>query len=584
MNKFFGLLLIACFGLSACHHSFNPQYSAHDLAFTKLATSWDEGIPLGNGMVGALVWNHNGHLRLSLNRADLWDLRPVKNVEVPEWNFKWVYDQWKKNDYKPVQEQFDVPYDRDPAPSKIPAAAIEFDISHLRPVDSVRCIIQNAICEVKWKNGIRLLTYVQANAPAGWFRFEGVSDNISPKLIPPTYQQDGTSEVENPVTGQDLRRLGYDQGTVTSKGRELNYIQEGWGGFKYQANVRWHKNKDIVEGVWSITTQLPRQKEPQENASIITENVLKAGFNRKIDEHLAWWRHFWSASSIAIPDKILEKQWYLEQYKFGSAARKDAPPISLQSVWTADNGKLPPWKGDFHHDLNTQLSYWPSYSANHLDLEEGYINWLWDHRNDFKKYTRQFYGTSGLNVPGVTTLEGAPMGGWIQYSFGPTVGAWLGQHFYWHWKYSMDTGFLRQKAYPWISDVALHLEELSVKGEDGRRKLPLSSSPEINNNSRDAWFDQTTNYDLALIRWTYTKAAEMAGVLGKTSEAKHWQQLLSEWPGFAIDDQEGFMIAPNVPFHQSHRHFSHQMAYHPLGLVDWSNGKNEPTGHHQHHP
>ena len=42
-----------------------------------------------------------------------------------------------------------------------------------------------------------------------------------------------------------------------------------------------------------------------------------------------------------------------------------------------------PWKvttleGDFHHDLNTQLSYWPAYASNQLQLEEGYLNWLWD--------------------------------------------------------------------------------------------------------------------------------------------------------------------------------------------------------------
>jgi len=25
----------------------------------------------------------------------------------------------------------------------------------------------------------------------------------------------------------------------------------------------------------------------------------------------------------------------------------------LQGVWTAGEGKLPPWKGDYHHGLNT---------------------------------------------------------------------------------------------------------------------------------------------------------------------------------------------------------------------------------------
>lgn len=54
---------------------------------------------------------------------------------------------------------------------------------------------------------------------------------------------------------------------------------------------------------------------------------------------------------------MIEKQYYNEIYKMGSISRKDSYPISLQSVWTADNGQLPPWKGDYHHDLNTQLSY-----------------------------------------------------------------------------------------------------------------------------------------------------------------------------------------------------------------------------------
>jgi alpha-L-fucosidase 2 len=32
------------------------------------------------------------------------------------------------------------------------------------------------------------------------------------------------------------------------------------------------------------------------------------------------------------------------------------------------------------------------------------------------------------------------------------------------------------------------------------------------------------------------------------------------------------MFAPGFPYNESHRHFSHLMAYHPLGLLDFSNG------------
>ena len=168
------------------------------------------------------------------------------------------------------------------------------------------------------------------------------------------------------------------------------------------------------------------------------------------------------------------------------------------------------------------------------------------------------------------------MGGWIQYSFGPTVGAWLGHHFYLHWKYSNDSVFLAQKAYPWMKDVAIYLEQISEFDENGKRKLPISSSPEINNNRIDAWFTKTTNFDLALIRFTFEKTAEMARCLGKTEEAERWLAIINEWPDFArAGKNNGLAIAPDYPLTESHRHFSHLMAWHPLGIIDWSNGSTD---------
>ena len=139
----------------------------------------------------------------------------------------------------------------------------------------------------------------------------------------------------------------------------------------------------------------------------------------------------------------------------------------------------------------------------------------------------------------------------------------------------MDREFLKQKAYPWIKDVAIFLEEITEVTDKGIRKLPISSSPEIYNNSRKAWFGETTNYDLALIRWTYEKAAELAVELGKVEEAKKWTSILSQWPELIIDKQSGLMFGQNVPYEASHRHFSHLMGFHPLGLLDFSNGASD---------
>ena len=568
-----GLILIL-FVLAACNNEkspVSPGESSYDLHFDQLPTVWDEGIPLGNGMVGALIWEKEGKLRLSLDRADLWDLRPMENLNTPEWKYSWVYEQWKKNDYGPVQEKFDVPYDRSPAPSKIPAAGLEFDISSLGDIASVRLHLKEAICEVRWKNGTKLLAFVHATEPVGWYRFEGLENPLPYELIPPAYNLKGQSEAESPVTGQDLRRLEYPEGSIVKEPGSITYIQEGWGGFRYQVNVT-DNNSDAIEGCWSISSEFPGwEKKP--SAKQVVGNTLRTGIGKALKSHRNWWHNFWAQSSIEVPDKILQKQWHLEMYKFGSAARAGAPPISLQAVWTADNGKLPPWKGDFHHDLNTQLSYWPAYSGNHLEQEIGFINWLWKYRDTFKEYTREYFETEGLNVPGVTTLTGEPMGGWIQYSFGPTVSAWLAHHFYLHWRYSMDREFLEYRAYPWVKDVALYLEGISRFNDKGQRQLPISSSPEFHNNSRDAWFAQTTNFDLALARWTFEKAAELAREMDLPDEASRWETILSEWPDFAIDEKSGLMVAPGARYTGSHRHFSHQLGYHPLGLIDFSKGE-----------
>ncbi len=569
-------LIILLFISTACTEStIQIVESPHDLTFDYLPKTWDEGIPLGNGMLGALIWEKEGKLRFSLDRADLWDLRPMENLQTDKWKFSWVYDQWKNDNYREVQEQFDIPYDRLPAPTKIPAGALEFNLKKYGKVNSVNLHLQQAISEITWEDGKRMQSFVHASEPIGWFRFVGFDDDFKPVLVPPAYQGKETEkEAINSLSGQNLQRLGYTQGKVEKTSNSITYTQQGWGGFTYQIHVSWKKDDSGLVGCWSISSDYPGWEKKPVAKTVVSKNE-ESLFVDAFKTHETWWSEYWSRSGVKLPDSLLEKQWYLEMYKFGSAARADAPPIALQAVWTADNGKIPPWKGDFHHDLNTQLSYWPAYSGNHMDLEVGYINWLWKYRDTFKKYTKEFYGTNGLNVPGVTTLDGIPMGGWIQYSFGPTVSAWLGHHFYLHWQYTMDRNFLEEKAYPWIKDVAIYFDELSVKNKNGIRGLPLSSSPEIFNNSRKAWFDEITNYDLALIRWTFTKAAELAIELGKKEEADKWSQILSEWPEFAIDPKEGLMFSKSLKYFESHRHFSHLMAIHPLGLIDYENGAHD---------
>lgn len=543
----------------------------HDLNFQSLSESWDEGLPLGNGMIGCLVWEKDGKLRLSLDRADLWDLRPMKGLDRKEFRYSWIIEQVRKQEYGIVQEYFDSPYEKEPAPTKIPGGALEFGTMDWGPVEYAKLSLSQAVCHVKWQNGTTLKTFIHATKPVGWFRFENISGDFKPELISPRYQGE-TISAGGSVEGDDLSRLGYTQGRIERTGNKIIYTQQGWGGFHYKIAVQWKESKNTIEGLWTISSHYPK-KNATADADKVTASALERGYPHDMDTHQKWWKAFWKKSAIHVPDSVLEKQWYLEQYKFGAASRQGAPPISLQAVWTADNGRIPPWKGDYHHDFNTQLSYWPCYSGNHLEEGIAYFDHLEGNKPNYKRFTKLFFQKDGIAVPGVTTLDGTEMGGWTQYSLSPTVSAWLGHHFYLHWRYSMDRTFLKDRAYPWIKDVAEFLDGIMITDKNGFRKLPLGSSPEIHNNDIKAWFEEPTNYDVALIRFTFSAAGELASELGLKREANRWEQVLKDLPDHAITSSAELMFSPSLPYQESHRHFSHLMAIHPLSLITWEDGK-----------
>jgi alpha-L-fucosidase 2 len=296
----------------------------------------------------------------------------MKGLHRKEFSYQWIVEQRLNNNYKPVQEYFDQPYDREPAPTKIPGAALEFKFTQGLILADAKLNIDEASSEISWKNGTRLTSFVHAVNPVGWFKFENLPDNFNIELIPPSYQA-AIKVSGDPVGGDDLGRLGYEQGTVTKVNNSITYHQKGWGDFSYDVIVTWKKvNTNTVEGVWTIRSNPDLFKSNLDLKALAL--MLNTGFDQHRKSHLAWWSAFWAKSDLKVPDQTLQHQWEMEHYKFGSTARKNAPPISLQAIWSADNGRIPPWKGDFHHDLNTQLSYWPSYSGNHLEEAMAYLD------------------------------------------------------------------------------------------------------------------------------------------------------------------------------------------------------------------
>lgn len=530
---------------------FQPQANRYpdprsDLVLKAPIERWDEGIPLGNGMMGLLLWGGGNKINVSLDRGDLWDQRTPDTLKDPGWTYANMQKLVAAKNHAELVRLFDAPYDNIPYPTKLPAGRVELELQEDFQASQFGLDLSNGLGRVDGGAVGSLTAFVCAGEPVAIL---AVPCPGSARLIPPA----------------GVASLGYAQAKWGAEGALQWYVQEAAQGFKYCVMLGAVAEGNAGMLVATIATSA-ESKDPVALARKRVEAGLKEGYFKRLEASETWWRKFWATSSVQIPDPKLQKHYDFVKYLYGAGSRKGSPPMPLQGVWTADEGGLPPWKGDYHNDLNTQMTYLAYHSAGLRESGEAWLDFLWKLLPEFKRFAKSFYGVEGAVVPGVMTLDGKPMGGWGMYSLSPTNGAWVAQSFYLHWRTTMDHKFLKERAYPWCKEIGTALMGLLKPDKNGELKLPLSSSPEIHDNSLAAWLKPNSNYDQALMMWLFEALASMAEELKLSTEADGWHRAAAGLGGFDHDSDGSLTFARGEPFNESHRHFSHAMAIHPLGI------------------
>lgn len=553
----------------------------YTLNFDKTVTSWDEAIPLGNGMTGALIWGDSRGLRFSLDRGDLWDTTPYPDFDKEEFTYANLVSLVEKKDIHNVRRIFDALYSY-PTPTKLPAGKIVFDFNEDSNVRSQLDITgAEATIEIPDDKGnIRIRSFVHAeddmgclhiNRPLGDFSFSIENPEFGTKEKGP---DEFVYDVEKrAVSIGSLDQLKYEEPSFHSESNTIWFRQRVNNSFQYGIFLSWKEREGAVEMVYKIVRDTSGEKWERESLASL-EAALSLGYDSLLETHRTWWSRFFGSSSLSLPETMFEEQWYLTNYLFGSCSRKGCPPMPLQGVWTADNGELPPWKGDYHGDLNTQMSYTHYLKANHLEEGESYIDFLWSHVDNARKFAREFYGTGGLCLPPVMTIDAQPLGGWAQYSLAPTNQIWTALAFEKHYRHQGDENFLKEKAYPYLSETAECLLGLLKENEKGELVLPISASPEIHDDRAESWLTPNSNYDQSLLIYLFDTLIEFSQILadGRIGE---WREARSKLADLEVNKDSVLMLSPDESLQESHRHHAHAMAIHPLRLLKASNKRDK---------
>ncbi len=314
---------------------------------------------------------------------------------------------------------------------------------------------------------------------------------------------------------------------------------------------------------------------------------------RLLAEHLAIYRKLYAGLSLTLdlPEPVRPTDERLAAARAGAAdptlpllyfnlgrylmvastATGDLPP-NLQGKW---NEMLrPPWDADYHHDVNLQMNYWPAEAGNLAFATASFFRHCERFVPHARKASQDLYGCKGIFFP----LQTDPWGRSTPESFGWAVwtgaAAWLAEHFWWRWEFGRAVTFLRERAYPFLKEVAAFYESYLIEDANGVLQAVPSQSPEnrfVGSGKLPVSLGVSATMDILLIRETLRHAMAAAELLGCDQAARaRWQSILDRLPPLKIG-RFGQLQEWNEDFEEvepGHRHTSHLIGVYPGDELD----------------
>ncbi|HTG39199.1 glycosyl hydrolase family 95 catalytic domain-containing protein, partial [Sphingomonas sp.] len=277
-----------------------------------------------------------------------------------------------------------------------------------------------------------------------------------------------------------------------------------------------------------------------------------------------------AASQTADDPALAALYFQYARYLLIACSQPGGQPATLQGLW---NDSLdPPWQSKYTININTEMNYWPAYSANLSECAAPLVQMVRELAETGARTAREMYGARGWVTHHNTDLwratapiDGASWGMW------PTGGAWLCTHLWEHYDYSRDAAFLAS-VYPVMAGAArFFLDTLQRDPRTGFLVTNPSISPE-NQHGHGGALCAGPTMDMAILRDLFDQTAMAATLLdtdadmvaelraarerlapykiSRRGELREWQQ---DWDADAPE--------------QDHRHVSHLYGVYPAHQI-----------------
>lgn len=520
-----------------------PKFlSGCDLISDNLGSNWNEGLFTGNGLLGTMIYREGNALRIDVGRSDVQDHQqgnmPIlfTKARLPIGHFL----------LKPM--------------GRIEKISARLDLWNAE--------IKGIIYTDKGTIEFRHLTMSEADLMYCGVVYTGEESGFTWQWVPDESVSTRTKYAHIKVPEQ---YRGNPEGKRDKKGEIELYEQAMSAGGGYSTAWKRFFSNSGVEFV--MTVAYARSGNRYNNQAAQTLRALdQTEIDKQIRKHTTWWHNYYPQSFLTLADSRMQSFYWLQQYKIAAATRTGKPALDLMGPWF----KQTPWPA-YWFNLNLQLTYSPLYAANRLEVAGSLIQLIDQQRNNLiKNVPLQYqYNSAALSRAGAADLVSP-----VKLVAGSTATISNGEaelsnltwilYYYWqHYRYSMDRTLLK-KLYPLLKRSINYPLHLLKKENDGKWHFSVKThSPEY-----PVGRGSDTNYDLALLNWGCKTLLSINDELKLNDPlAPKWSAVLGNLVPYPTDEN-GFRIAADVPFNQSHRHYSHLLMVYPLYVVNWDQQAN----------
>ena len=588
----------------------------HRLWYNQPAMTWTQALPIGNGVMGGMVFGTPAVEHIQINEETIWAGQP-NNVLNP--NAKEALPEVRRlifeGKYKEAQELANAKVMPNAAGKNMgmpfqpfgdlyiamPGHADYRNYERWLDLDDAKSIVKYEVDGVKYKR--------ETIAPLGGHEVIAIHLTASEKGKI-TFTANMTSPHENVLVnmdGNEATLLG-----VSSKHEGLKGKVRFMGRMAVQTKggkVNGSNGNISVVGADEATLYLAVGTNVKSYKDITGDEAAQSrerlqgamtlGYEALKDLHEKTYHKYYDRVKLdlgedayanvpmnkrieqfsVVSDSVADRHLVATYFQFGryllisSSQPGNMNPANLQGIW---NDKMfPSWDSKYTTNINLEMNYWPSEVTNLTEMNEPLFKLIREIYEQGKETARDMYGAEGWVLHHNTDqwritgpVDRAQTGLW------PVGAAWLCRHLWEHYLYTGDKDFLRQY-YPIMLDAARFFTQTLVKHPTkGWLVVCPGESPEHGGKGRPTPLDAGVTMDNQIVTELYTNVLEAAKILDHLDHLDNLDHLdildtirtqLNQLPPMQIGrwgQLQEWLDDLDDP-KDDHRHFSHLYGLYP---------------------